>query len=318
MSLKVLDAGLLTTVQDHGRTGFRAFGMPSAGAMDRYALSMANVLAGNAPTAAALEMTVRGGRYQFTAPAYAAIAGAEMNATLDGHALANWSSFYAPSGSELALDFAATGVRAYVAVFGGIDVPLVMGSRATYLRAAVGGFAGRALQAGDELAIGVTAAPPQTPVQLSAELTPQYPAEITLRVLLGPQQDYFTSEGVLTFLQGSYAVSHRNDRMGYRLEGPVITHRGAADIVSDALLPGAVQVPGSGESMVMTADCQTTGGYAKIATVIGSDLWRLAQCRAADRVRFSVCSGDEAVAALQFERECYDHAAQQLRAARGR
>jgi biotin-dependent carboxylase-like uncharacterized protein len=301
--ISVSSPGLLSTVQDAGRPGYRAFGMPVAGAMDLRAFAIANLLAGNPPGAAALEMTLLGGTFRFERDAYVAIAGADMRPKLEGAPVAGWSAFRVRAGSVLAFASAMEGCRTYLAVRGGIDVPLVLGSRSTYVRAGVGGLAGRALVRGDALPIGAAAAAnPLRNRNVAFELVPRHHAESRLRVLLGPQDDRFSPEGVNTFLESRYTVTNRNDRMGYSLEGPLIRHAAGPDILSDGLLPGAVQVPGSGMPIVLTADCQTTGGYAKIASVIGPDLPKLAQARRGDAVRFVRCTMEEAVAACRGER----------------
>lgn len=310
----VLAPGLLTTVQDDGRRGYRAFGMPWAGVMDRYAYAAANLLAGNPPGAAAVEMTLSGGSFRFDEAVYAAVCGADFGAALDGAPAGNRVAFPVPAGATLSFGNAGSGCRAYLAVRGGIDVPVVLGSRSTYTRAGVGGFGGRALAEGDILRIGPAPAAGQLPPRrsLPGRLVPPYGGEVRLRVLTGPQEDMFASDGIATFFSSAYAVTDRNDRMGYRLEGPAVRHKGGADIITDALAPGAVQVPGDGMPIVMMADCQTTGGYAKIGAVIGPDLRFLAQARRGDVVRFSRCSDDEAVAALQSERDAYAAMAEAL------
>jgi biotin-dependent carboxylase-like uncharacterized protein len=313
--IAVLKPGLLTTIQDQGRPGWRAFGMPVAGALDRRAWALANVLAGNSHGAAALEMTLAGGTFRFEREAFVAVGGAEMSGTLDGAPVETWSAFPVRAGSVLAFGAAVRGVRTYLAVHGGIDVPLVLGSRSTYVRAAVGGFAGRALAAGDLLPVAPGAPPPFPVRRLPPRLVPRAaPGARRLRVLLGPQDDRFLRESVETFLRSDYTVTNRNDRMGYVLEGPAVRHVDRADIVSDGLLPGAVQVPGSGMPMVMMADCQTTGGYAKIAAVIGPDLPELAQARRGDMVRFEQCTLAEAVAAVRREQAMLRAAAEALKA----
>ena len=304
----VISPGLLTTVQDQGRTGFRAFGMPQSGSMDRYASTMANILAGNCPDAAVVEMTILGGRFKFAQPAYVAVCGADMQGELNGNTIGSWTGFPVAVGDELAFGHAVSGCRGYLAFHGGIDLPQIMESRSTCLRAQLGGFAGRALRAGDSLAIAQPGTPTAHTIELPPDLVPEYSNRVPLRVMLGPQEDLFTSAGVSTFLNSEYTVTAQNDRMGYRLEGPPIAHKNGADIVSDALCPGAIQVPGSGLPTVMGVDCPTTGGYAKIATVIGADLPKLAQAKAGDKVRFVQCSEEEAVAALIAERRCYDKA----------
>ncbi len=299
--ITVIAPGLLTTVQDQGRRGYRAFGVPLAGAMDRYAYAVANLLVGNPADAAALELTLVGGTFRFDRDAVVALCGADMQARLDEREVPPWSAVRMRAGQELALGPAASGCRTYLAVSGGIEVPKVLKSRSTYTRAGIGGFAGRALRAGDELPVG-----PGTLAgdhMLPARFIPEYGTEVTLRLLPGPQDDFFTSEGLETLFSSTYSVTERNDRMGYQLEGSPVQHRKGADIVSDALCPGAVQIPGSGRPMVLTADCQTTGGYAKVGVVIGPDLGLLAQARMGNTVRFSRCHEAAAVDALRVERE---------------
>lgn len=300
--IRIEDPGLFTTVQDQGRWGYQAYGVSVAGAMDRFASRIANLLAGNSEDAAVLELTLRGGRFRFAAGCFAALAGAEMAAAVDGTPVANWSCFYIPAGGELSLGWAQSGCRAYLAIAGGIDVPPVLGSRSTYTRAAIGGLEGRALRCGDQLAAGA-AAFPVAAGRLDERFIPDYDGELLLRVLAGPQDDWFSEQGKATFSNSVYTISEDADRMGYRLEGPAIAHQGRPDIVSDALCQGAIQVPGHGRPIVMMADRQTTGGYAKIAAVIGPDLARLAQARPGDSLRFRFCSEAEAVDALRAERQ---------------
>ncbi len=301
--ITLVKAGLLATVQDVGRPGYRASGMPVSGPMDRLAHAAANLLAGNDPGAAAVELTFTGGTWRFEAPLLAALAGADMGAVLDGAPLASWGAFRAPAGSTLTLGHARAGVRAYLAVRGGIAVPPVLGSRSTYTRARVGGLQGRALVSGDRLPVGKGRGRAPTPRALAtAGLPPCGGGEVRLRVILGPQADLFEEDGIAAFLETTWKVTPQNDRMGYRLTGPPIPLRGPTDILTDALVPGAVQVTGDGLPIAMMVDCQTTGGYAKIAVVIGPDLRLLAQARAGDPVRFVRCTQAEAVKVLKAER----------------
>lgn len=304
--ITTMQPGLLTTVQDSGRWGYQAYGMPVAGAMDRYAYRIANLLVGNRPSAAVLEMTLKGGVFRFDQDIHVAICGADMQASLNGNKVLNWSSFLVHAGSELAFDFAISGCRAYLAIRGGIDVPVVLGSRSTYTRAGVGGIEGRALRAGDVLKVGDEVEAIARATTLPSEFAPVYSNEIKLRVLLGPQEDYFTQAGIDTLFNTSYTISSEADRMGYRLEGAKIQHQGKADIVSDALCQGAIQVPGHGMPIIMMADRQTTGGYAKIGTVIGPDLMLLAQAKPGDVVTFLPCSPEDGVAALASEQAMYE------------
>jgi antagonist of KipI len=309
--IQVVRPGLLSTVQDEGRPGYLAFGVPLSGAIDADSYALANLLAGNPRGAAAVEMTLLGGTFLFEEDAYVGIAGADMEAVLDRERVAPGSAFPIPRGGVLAFASARGGCRTYLAVRGGIDVPPFLGSRSTYTRAAVGGLGGRALAAGDLIPVGPSPPPPPPRVVRRGGL-PRSPREITLRVLLGPQDDRFSPEGLATFLGSAYSVTNRNDRMGYRLEGPAVRHRDGPDIVSDALLPGAVQVPGSGTPIVMMADAQTVGGYTKIAAVIGADLPALAQATRGDAVRFARCGQEEAVRALRRARARLDAIAAEL------
>lgn len=300
--ITVLNPGLFTTVQDGGRWGYQAYGMPVAGAMDRFAYRCVNLLAGNTGEAAVLEMTMFGGTYRFEQAAFVALGGADMEAVLDGNPVQNWSAFPVRAGSELSFGYAVNGCRTYLAILGGIDVPEVLGSKSTYTRAAVGGYEGRPLKAGDVIRFnrdGLVL--PVSCKSLPADFIPEYCNEIVLRVLLGPQDNLFTEQGIKTLFTESFSITTDADRMGYRLEGPAIRHHGGADIVSDALCQGAIQVPGHGMPIIMMADRQTTGGYAKIGTVIGPDLARLAQAKPGDSVRFIKVTEDEAVMALRHE-----------------
>jgi len=249
-------------------------------------------------------MTLAGATLAFDAAGVVALAGAVMAAAVDGVPVTAGTPFRVAAGSTLELGAARRGARTYLAVRGGIDVPLLLGSRSTYLRAAFGGFEGRALRAGDRLPVGAPPADPPPPLPAGVRMPdlPEPGSVVELRVILGPQDDRFGPEGLETLLGNAWKVTSLNDRMGYRLEGPTVRHREGADIVTDAVIPGAVQVAGDGKPIVLMADCQTTGGYAKPFTVIGPDLRRLAQARAGDRVRFRRCTQDDAAAALAEER----------------
>lgn len=303
--ITVVKPGLFTTIQDSGRWGYQAYGMPVAGVMDRYAFRVANSLLGNEQEAAAIEMTMLGSTYCFDVDLRVSVCGADMQATLNGELIKNWSSFFVAAGSELAFHYAVSGCRSYLAVAGGIDVPRILGSSSTYTRAGIGGLEGRALKVGDVLSTNKHANFPKTGKILPGNFVPQYENEIILRVLLGPQDDLFTGDGIETLFASTYTISTNADRMGYRLEGAKIKHIGKPDIVSDALCEGAIQVPGHGMPIIMMADRQTTGGYPKIGTVIGADLTKLAQAKTGDIIRFVQCFDDEAVAALENEETRY-------------
>jgi biotin-dependent carboxylase-like uncharacterized protein len=299
-ALAVLDPGLLTTVQDLGRPGHGRLGIPPSGPLDRPAFILANRLVGNPDGAAGLELTLKGPRLEARASCLVAVTGAEMGLTVNGAAAPAWTTVPLRPGDVLAFRMAAAGCRAYLAVAGGIDVPSVLGSRATYLRGRLGGLEGRALQKGDLLPVGAPASGEAASRgrHVPEARRPVYPAEVEARVILGPQADRFTPAGVAAFLGGSYTVTPQADRMGYRLEGPVIEHARGHDIVSDGIPLGGIQVPGEGQPIVLLVDRQTTGGYTKIATVISVDIARIGQTRPGQRVRFREVSLAEAAAAL--------------------
>ncbi len=303
--ITVLKPGFFSTIQDQGRWGYQAFGMPVAGAMDRYAFRLANLLVGNKPEAAMIEMSMLGAAFKFDDAQIVAICGADMQAELDGKRVANWTSFEVTPGSELRLDYAPTGFRTYLAIRGGIDVPSVLGSRSTYTPAKIGGLEGRALQQGDLLDVGCDFESDVRLRSISAGDIPDYSQNITLRVLLGPQDDMFSPEAIATFFDSEYLISEEADRVGYRLQGPKITHLDKAVIISDALPMGAIQIPAHGLPIIMMADRQTTGGYAKIGAVIGPDLSKLAQAKPGDRVIMQRIDEQQAVDALRAERQIY-------------
>jgi antagonist of KipI len=279
-TIEVLEAGVLTSVQDGGRFDLRRLGVTWAGPMDAAAHRAANAAAGNPAEAAALECTVAGPVLAFHAPAYFAIAGADLGAILERADLGPWPvpcglRVFARAGNLLRFTGRRTGCRAYVAFAGGVDVPRVLGSRATDLGSAFGGIEGRPVRAGDRLSLGpidgTAASPLLRPTFAAASST------ATVRVVWGPQDDHFTAEVRERFLAESWRILATSDRVGCRLAGAPIAHQGAAEIVSDGMVMGSIQVPPDGQPIVMMADAPTTGGYPKIATVIGADLPKLAQ-----------------------------------------
>jgi len=299
--IELLRGGLLTTVQDRGRIGTQKFGVPVSGAMDEVALRVGNALVGNWQGAAGLEITVAGPRLRFLADSVVALTGAELDADLDGVPIPWYESFRVRADQVLDLRNCLTGFRAYLTVAGGIDVPLVLGSRSASLVAGFGGGTGRALREGDRLPIG--AAIGESAERIApCRWRPSAQQPATVRVVLGPEDDAFNAEGIQTFLSGTYEVTAKVDRMGCRLDGPRIAHAGPADILSDWIPPGGIQVPGEGKPIILLADRQTTGGYTKIATVIGADLGRVAQQRPGALVCFRAVSAEDAEAvARQLE-----------------
>jgi len=304
MGLKVISPGALTSVQDEGRFGHQRIGMSPAGAMDLHSFRLANILVDNDMGEAALELSFLGGKFEFTADNVFALTGADMGATLDGVSVPLGQAVQAKAGSVLQMGQARNGCRTYLAVTGGFDVPVLHGSKSTLLRSNLGGFEGRKLAAGDEIPF---AAPKKTIPNLPIRALPPQPVvgqERTVRVVLGPQDDRFTKAGMETFLSSAYKVDSKSDRMGYRLTGPKIEHTTDANIISDGIPFGAVQIPGSGEPMIMMSEHQGSGGYTKIANVISVDIPLVAQCPPGGTIRFKAVSVDEAQD-LYLEQKAY-------------
>lgn len=295
-ALRVLAAGPGVTVQDAGRRGFLRYGVTVAGPMDPAAFALANRAVGNGQDAAAIEISLGG--LDITAegaPVDVALVGGAFDIRLDGRALPDAVALKLMPGMHLAVKPGPAGAWAYLAVAGGIAVPPVLGARATHTRSAMGGQEGRGLIAGDPLPVGPAAPRPAGPFRIDAGRRP--PDGAPIRVVPGPQDDHFAPDQIAAFLATDWRVSPRSDRMAYALDGPPLTHARGHDIVSDGVAFGAIQVPGSGLPFVLMADRQPTGGYPKIATVIGADLGRLAQRRPGETVRFAAVTLAEAVAA---------------------
>ncbi|MBD3308090.1 5-oxoprolinase/urea amidolyase family protein [candidate division KSB3 bacterium] len=288
-AILVKQPGMLTTIQDLGRWGFAHIGMPVAGVMDDYAARVGNLLLGNAEDAPVLEITLTGPVLVFAESTYFVITGGDLQPQLNTQPLQSWRVYRAEPGDTLSFAGILQGCRAYLAVAGGFIGQRVMSSASTYLRGKLGGYAGRALRTGDTLNTASSAEyiVPEG-LTLPAEYYPHY--RESLRVVLGPQDDAFTPKGVATFLSAEYTVTPDADRMGYRLDGPAIEHKGRADIISDGIALGAVQVPAHGTPIIMLADHQTTGGYPKIANVITVDIPSIAQKKPGDTIKFEAVS----------------------------
>jgi antagonist of KipI len=297
MSISVLKPGLLTTVQDLGRFGYQKEGLVVSGALDAVALRTANILVGNPEAAAGLELTLRGPVLRFETDALLALTGADLGASLAGQPVPLSRPVAVRAGSVLAFEKPKMSGRAWLALAGGVAVPPVLGSRATYLRAALGGLAGRALQAGDVLPVGEW---PATGRQLFGAIlsktvggwaarwaAPASPgALLVVRALPGPEYEQFAPESQRAFWAENFAVTTEADRMGARLSGPPLARSVATELLSGAVTFGTVQVPPGGHPIVLLADCQTTGGYPRLAQVIAADRGRLAQALPGARLRF--------------------------------
>jgi biotin-dependent carboxylase-like uncharacterized protein len=292
--LRVLAPGLHTTVQDLGRTGWQRVGVPVSGALDGVSLRLGNALVGNPPGMAALEILYRGANLEIAADtARVAVAGfgASLSLADPPRTAPAWQSVTLARGAVFQIVLGPESVCAYLAVEGGIAVPPVLGSASTYVRAGLGGFEGRALRADDLVPLAIGRAS-----QRAEQHLPRPPSAggQPIRVVPGPQQEYFTDDALAALLTAEFRVSNNADRMGMRLDGPLLRHRRGWDIISDAIATGAIQVPGSGQPIVLLADHQTTGGYPKIATVISADLPLVARRRPGAALRFAAVTIEQA------------------------
>lgn len=296
--VEVLSPGLQTTVQDCGRWGYQASGVAVAGPMDPFAHRLANALAGNPRSAATLEIAIVGPVLRFEEARVIAVAGALFDLVLDAQPVPSETPLAVRPGSVLRFGARRRGARAYLAVAGGIDTVPVLGSRATHVPTATGGIEGRALRKGDRLPIGAAALAIRPPRHRRDEAHASDAVPVA-RVLPGPEIDRFTADALDVLVSAPYHVNVQSDRMGYRLAGPALTLApGGADIISDAVPVGTIQVPASGQPLILMADRQTAGGYARLATVISADHGVVGQACPGDRLRFQVCDRAAAIAAL--------------------
>jgi len=294
MYIQILSCGPSCTIQDLGRFGFRRFGVSTAGAMDRIALATANALVGNPSGCAVIELTQAAAAFRLEGTdALVALAGAEAELSVGGSIVLRGQSALARAGADIRVGPARGGIFSCLAIGGGISTPPIMHSRSFHRRTAIGGTE---LRPGDRLPLGASAL--RVPQRLPGNLA-LAPKVGSIRVIAGPQADLFTKDAFDRLCSQSFAVHVRSDRMAYRLTGPALTHANGYNIVSDGVLPGSIQVPGDGQPLVLMRDCQTTGGYPKIATVISADLDRLAQMRPGAMVFFRPVGMDEAVAAAR-------------------
>lgn len=289
---------MFTTVQDLGRHGCLRFGVPVSGGMDQFSLIAANYLVGNQQNSACLETTLIGPELQTLTKTQIAITGGGCSPKINDTLAPMWQTLTVKDEDIISFGRMETGCRAYIAVRGGIKVPLVLGSASTYLRGQLGGIQGRQLR-NEDLIEGFDVEPSSDRYFLSSDARPQYSNEVEVGVVMGPQEDMFTDNGIETLLSNKFRVTLEADRMGYRLEGPSIEHKKESEIVSDAILPGAIQVPKSGKPILMMRDAQTTGGYPKIAAVITPDLSKLGQSKPNDSIKFSRIALHEAQVKLK-------------------
>lgn len=311
IGLRIIAAGPGATVQDGGRHGHLRIGITASGPMDPLAHATANRAVGARPEASAIEVSLGGLTVAAEGgPVTLAIAGAPFIAVTDGQRLETPLVLTLEPGRELSLRGGDSGAWCYLAAEGGMAVPEVLGSAATHTRAGIGGLDGGALKAGNLIPLRAPASSPIAPARLVAPWLDR--SADVIRVVLGPQDDYFDADQIAAFLGRDWTVSPRSDRMGYQLEGEPLRHRDGFDVVSDGVAHGAIQVPGEGRPIVLMADRQPTGGYPKIANVIGADLGTLAQLRPGARFRFAAVDMATAVAARRAQAEALAHGVERV------
>lgn len=292
--IKVINGGIFTTVQDYGRIGYQKFGITASGVMDEYSYELANALCGNERGTAVLETTYFGPMMKFEDDVVIAITGADMSPKVDNQPVNMYESILVKAGSTLSFGKLKNGVRGYIAFGGEIGIEAVNGSKSTLVKSQIGGFQGRQLKAGDELEIITNKNAVEGKV-LPEKYIPKMEKYNTLRVVLGPQDDYFDEENINKFFKsGGYTLTKDIDRMGIRLEGFALKHKNGADIISDGAAKGAIQVPSNGKPIILMVDRQTTGGYTKIGSVIKEDVCKVAQMAPADKLCFQRVSIEEA------------------------
>lgn len=299
MTIRVLQPGLFTTVQDRGRYGYAHLGISPAGAADGMSLRIANLLVGNDDNAPGLEMTLLGPTLEFLETTTIAICGADCDCRIGQQRVGANTALEVPAGSVLRCGSTTGGARIYLAAHGGIDVPRVMGSASTDVRGGFGGLEGRRLQAGDVLRLHKSGA--RRSPRLATGGLGFWQRSGPLRVTKGPQHDWFSAEAHAQFLAAAYTVSQQSDRAGLRLTGPPVTLRESKQLLTDGIPLGAIQVPQDGQPIILFVDQQTTGGYPKIANVIAADRYRVGQLRPRDTVRFAEVSIGDAIEALRAQ-----------------
>lgn len=294
MGIRILKGGMLTTVQDLGRTGYQSQGFSVAGVMDVRSFKIANLLLDNPENEAVLEFTLIGPTLEFTSATIIAITGGDFTPTINGEPAPMYTAIYMNKGDVLKFGSARTGSRGYIAFSSYLDIPVVMGSRCTNMKSRIGGFKGRKIQAGDY--IGFRIKRRYLPFFLSRKLEPDNfdQDQTKVRVVMGPQDSRFSKQGIDTFLSSEYTVTSDFDRMGCRLEGAFIAPKESSDIISDGIAFGSVQVPSHGKPIILLADRQTTGGYAKIATVASVDIPKVVQRKTDHRIHFEAITVQEA------------------------
>lgn len=302
--IELIQTGPQASIQDLGRRGYLAQGVGSAGAMDKVALELANRMLGNIPQAAAVEFTYGGFDLLCHGDVTIALTGADCGVRLNGRPVSGWTRLSLLAGDRLSAGMARRGMRAYLAVSGGIRVPAVLGSASTDMKGGFGGLHGRALEAGDRLEADREGPGKEgsgefalDPALLSGFYDASYPPEAPIRFLPATEYDLFTDEAHHAFQTDTWEIQPDSNRIGYRLSGPVLKTRERLELFSHGILPGTIQVPPSGQPVIQLADANTCGGYPKFGAVIGADLWRIGQSRLGERLRFKAVTREEALAA---------------------
>ena len=297
-SFKVIQPGALTTFQDLGRKGFRQYGIPPSGAMDPIALRTANLLVGNQESEIGLEVTLMGLKMIALAPLFVAVTGADLNFTINSEPHPPWRSYLLKPGDVIHFSNRKNGLRAYLAVQGGFQAPIFFGSGSVFQR----GLMGSPLRKDEILEVRDVRQTSLQDIRIPEKYLPEISDPVFIRVVMGPQAERFEEEGVDNFLYSKYRIKPQSDRMAYRLDGPRILHRGKADIISEPVMPGSIQIPSDGFPIILMMDAQVTGGYTKIANVIMADMPCLAQLIPGGNIQFKKVDLDEAYQALE-ERE---------------
>lgn len=294
MGIRIIKGGMMTTVQDLGRTGYQSQGFSVAGVMDVRSFKIANLLLDNPENEAVLEFTLIGPTLEFTSATIIAITGGDFQPTINGDPAPMYTAIYMNKGDILKFGSARTGSRGYIAFSSYLDIPVVMGSRCTNMKSGIGGFKGRKLQAGDYMNFRIKRRYLPFFLSRKLDLNEFDQDEAELRVVMGPQDNVFSKQGIETFLNNEYVVTSDFDRMGCRLEGPFIASKNTSDIISDGIALGSIQVPSHGKPIILLSDRQTTGGYAKIATVASIDIPKLVQRKTDHKIRFKPITVQEA------------------------
>ena len=304
MGIVFTKGGIMTTVQDYGRMGYQSEGFRVCGVLDRHSFWVANLLLDNTDKEAVLEYTICGPSLYFTSDTVICITGGDFDPKLNGEPIPMYCAVAVKKGDELEMGFCKSGTWGYIAFAGGLDVPMIMGSRSTDIKCGFGGYKGRKIMDGDEINFVKQVHMLPHMKERKVESVDYSEPIIDIRVTMGPQEDYFSKEGIDTFLNEPYTITSECDRMGYRLDGPVIEHNDlGADIVSDGIAKGSIQVPKHGKPIVLLSDRQTTGGYTKIATIVSVDISKLVQRKYPQQVRFVKVSVEEGQRIFDMERQ---------------